>query len=305
MSQGLLRKDIVLGNDLVGMYARCDALQKVQKVLEELSIRSVASLSALIAVAPSHDLTRKGVVFRFVERQQQAFQLLKEKLATDPVLTLPDFRKFFESDFREYIIIHGWLMYVSFGLLFPVGALAARFMQIARKRKSPGKTIANWYQIHLWSESIGMAIMVAGVVSGFAQLGISSTHSHQRVGYALWIMIWFHVLAAFFLRPPMGSMERGVWYIAHWLMGTAAIILGFYNMYSGIFIWETVFPHEKVRALNIVFSIQIGIMAFVYFATDRLDNFLLQIKNIGNKLSLPKSTNGLEMNEKSIQHIDS
>ncbi|MCO5564116.1 hypothetical protein L7F22_017772 [Adiantum nelumboides] len=47
-------------------------------------------------VAPLHDLTRKGVVFRFGERQQQAFKLLKEKLTTEPVLILPDLRKSFQ-----------------------------------------------------------------------------------------------------------------------------------------------------------------------------------------------------------------
>ncbi|MCO5558306.1 hypothetical protein L7F22_011885 [Adiantum nelumboides] len=45
---------------------------------------------------PLHDLTCKGVVFRFGERQQQAFKLLKEKLTTEPVLILPDLRKSFQ-----------------------------------------------------------------------------------------------------------------------------------------------------------------------------------------------------------------
>ncbi|MCO5563507.1 hypothetical protein L7F22_017151 [Adiantum nelumboides] len=46
--------------------------------------------------APLHALTRKGVVFRFGERQQQAFKLLKEKLTTEPVVILPDLRKSFQ-----------------------------------------------------------------------------------------------------------------------------------------------------------------------------------------------------------------
>ncbi|MCO5547050.1 hypothetical protein L7F22_000491 [Adiantum nelumboides] len=45
--------------------------------------------------APLYDLTCKGVVFRFGDRQQQAFKLLKEKLNTKPVLILPDLRKSF------------------------------------------------------------------------------------------------------------------------------------------------------------------------------------------------------------------
>ncbi|MCO5582337.1 hypothetical protein L7F22_036231 [Adiantum nelumboides] len=46
--------------------------------------------------APLHDLARKGVVFRFGERQQQVFKLLKEKLTTEPILILPDLRKSFQ-----------------------------------------------------------------------------------------------------------------------------------------------------------------------------------------------------------------
>ncbi|MCO5582952.1 hypothetical protein L7F22_036855 [Adiantum nelumboides] len=47
--------------------------------------------------SPLHDLTRKGVLFRFGEREQQAFKLLKEKLTTEPVLILPDLRKSFSG----------------------------------------------------------------------------------------------------------------------------------------------------------------------------------------------------------------
>ncbi|MCO5605979.1 hypothetical protein L7F22_060165 [Adiantum nelumboides] len=49
MSQGLLRKNIMLGNTLVHKYARCGALQKAQKGLEELFVQSMVSWSALIA----------------------------------------------------------------------------------------------------------------------------------------------------------------------------------------------------------------------------------------------------------------
>ncbi|KAI5081355.1 hypothetical protein GOP47_0004538 [Adiantum capillus-veneris] len=48
-SQGLLKKDVVLGSALVDMYARCGVLQKAQKVIEELPVRSVNSWNALIA----------------------------------------------------------------------------------------------------------------------------------------------------------------------------------------------------------------------------------------------------------------
>ena len=49
VSRGLLEKDIVLGNALVDMYAKCGAITKAQQVLEELHARDVISWSTLIA----------------------------------------------------------------------------------------------------------------------------------------------------------------------------------------------------------------------------------------------------------------
>jgi pentatricopeptide repeat protein len=49
VSRGLLVKDIVLGNAIVDMYAKCGMLSKAQEVLEELQARDVVSWNALIA----------------------------------------------------------------------------------------------------------------------------------------------------------------------------------------------------------------------------------------------------------------
>ena len=47
--QGLLEKDIVLGNALVDMYAKCSMLVKARQILEELPIRNIISWNALIS----------------------------------------------------------------------------------------------------------------------------------------------------------------------------------------------------------------------------------------------------------------
>jgi pentatricopeptide repeat protein len=45
---GLLKTDIILGNTLVDMYAKCGLLDKAQKLHKELPVRSVVSWSAII-----------------------------------------------------------------------------------------------------------------------------------------------------------------------------------------------------------------------------------------------------------------
>ena len=49
MSQGWLVKDIMLGNALVDLYAKCGMLTKAEETLEELPIRNVVSWTAIIA----------------------------------------------------------------------------------------------------------------------------------------------------------------------------------------------------------------------------------------------------------------
>ncbi|KAI5077994.1 hypothetical protein GOP47_0007818 [Adiantum capillus-veneris] len=49
LSQGLLEHNIELGNTLVDMYAKCDALPQAHAVLKDLSTRDVISWTALIA----------------------------------------------------------------------------------------------------------------------------------------------------------------------------------------------------------------------------------------------------------------
>ena len=47
--QGLLEKDIILGNALADMYSKCGALQKAREVFDQLRVRDVISWSSLIS----------------------------------------------------------------------------------------------------------------------------------------------------------------------------------------------------------------------------------------------------------------
>ncbi|KAH9328294.1 hypothetical protein KI387_000402, partial [Taxus chinensis] len=55
---------------------------------------------------PLTDLLKKGRKWRWMEKQQQAFELLKQKLTSQPVLALPDYGKPFEvqTDASDYAI---------------------------------------------------------------------------------------------------------------------------------------------------------------------------------------------------------
>ncbi|MCO5607350.1 hypothetical protein L7F22_061545 [Adiantum nelumboides] len=53
-------------------------------------IRNFAEIAS-----PLHALQKKGVTFRWTQKEISAFNLLKEKMISDPVIVLPDLRKSF------------------------------------------------------------------------------------------------------------------------------------------------------------------------------------------------------------------
>ncbi|KAI5066524.1 hypothetical protein GOP47_0019148 [Adiantum capillus-veneris] len=60
-SQGLLKRDVVLGNALLDMYAKCGVLLKAQKVFDELHIRDAISWNSLIAGYAQEGLAHKAL----------------------------------------------------------------------------------------------------------------------------------------------------------------------------------------------------------------------------------------------------
>ena len=83
-------------------------------------------------------------------------------------------------------------------------------------------------------------------------------------------MSMLSALVAFFCCSGMKS--RPAWYAAHWLFGTAGVLLGFYNIYTGLTAYEHMSGRSQ-RTLNILFSIQLSVVAFIYLTQDRFQYF--------------------------------
>ncbi|KAI5073952.1 hypothetical protein GOP47_0011965 [Adiantum capillus-veneris] len=61
VTKGLLERNVLLGNALIDMYAKCGAASKAQQVLYELPVRDVVSWSALIAGYVRQGLAKEGL----------------------------------------------------------------------------------------------------------------------------------------------------------------------------------------------------------------------------------------------------
>ncbi|KAK9035051.1 hypothetical protein V6N11_077102 [Hibiscus sabdariffa] len=102
----------------------------------------------------------------------------------------------------------------------------------------------------------------------------SFNNYHQRLGVALYGIIWVQALTAA-LRSCRGSKGRSVWFFGHWLLGTAVSILGVINIYTGLGAL-----HEKTSASTKlwtrVLTAEICLIVFVYLFQDKWLQLQLQ-----------------------------
>lgn len=67
-----------------------------------------------------------------------------------------------------------------------------------------------------------------------------------------------------------GSRMRLYWYALHWLLGTAAVFLGFLDAYMGLKVYEIVTSHGgSMQLLNLLLSLQVCVIAIIYLMQDR------------------------------------
>ncbi|CAM6091466.1 unnamed protein product [Calypogeia fissa] len=175
----------------------------------------------------------------------------------------------------EYIQIHGWLMWVSMGFLFPLGAILIRFnrgLTDSNSLASPARARLLLY-LHSTVQCGGVGCATAGIAILIKEFGPTFFHTHMKLGLALWIITMIMPVISI-VRPAKGTQGRPIWLFVHWLLGTGVIFLGVVNCYIGIEIYQ--FHHGSIRSLDIAFSVQVAVMAFVYFLQDRFSYILGQ-----------------------------
>lgn len=166
----------------------------------------------------------------------------------------------------KWIKIHGWLMWLAMGLFMPVAIVLVRFSKQARERGDL-KTVRTLVYTHITLQVIAVLAVICSAVVAVTKFDNNFHYTHERLGLALWILVWVAPLLGL-IRPHHGVRSRTVWYTLHWLTGTGGVLLGFYNIYTGMHAYELM--HGKsLRTINILFSIEISFVAFVYLTQDR------------------------------------
>ncbi|KAH9546636.1 hypothetical protein CY35_12G109200 [Sphagnum magellanicum] len=139
---------------------------------------------------------------------------------------------------------HGWLLWLAFGVFFPAGVLV-----------------------------VGVAAATVGLAIGLRKFDALHDSLHAELGLAIGCLIWAQPLVALLLRPKKGQSLRAVWYASHWLIGTGAILLGWFNIFLGLDLFFSDYPEEGTgKWLKTAFSVQVAVVSFVYLFPDFSSN---------------------------------
>ena len=87
-----------------------------------------------------------------------------------------------------WVAWHGRLMVLSWGLLLPLGMLAARFFKVLPSQAWPHQLDRkNWWRAHLWLQGSGLAVMSAGMllIVGHAGMPDPLARWHHAGGWLL------------------------------------------------------------------------------------------------------------------------
>lgn len=147
--------------------------------------------------------------------------------------------------------IHGILNAVSWGILFPLGGVIARYLRTFESADPA------WFYLHVSCQLSAYAIGVAGWATGLKlgneSKGIRFT-THRIIGITLFTLATLQIFALF-LRPKKDHKYRFYWNIYHHAVGYAIIVLGIINVFKGLNILD---PEKKWKSAYIVVITTLG-----------------------------------------------
>ncbi|XAR71033.1 hypothetical protein NMG60_11028113 [Bertholletia excelsa] len=169
-----------------------------------------------------------------------------------------------EEDLRPVLAVHGFMMFLAWGILLPGGILAARYL---KRVKGDG-----WFQLHVYMQYSGLAIILLGFLFAVAELqGLCFDSVHVKFGILAILLACIQPANAYLRpkRPDNGeepSEKRLIWEYIHIIIGRAAIVAGIAALISGMKHLGDRYGDENVHGLNwalIVWFI-IGALTVIY-----------------------------------------
>jgi len=171
-----------------------------------------------------------------------------------------------EEDLRPVLAVHGFMMFLAWGILLPGGILAARYTKHLN-----GEV---WFKIHVYSQYSGLAITFLGILFAVAELrGFHLGSLHVKFGLLTVLMGCIQPVNAYF-RPkkpvsddPSGSSsKRVIWEYVHAYIGRSAIFVGVFALISGMKHLGERYDDENTIGLMwaLIVWVSMGVFVFLY-----------------------------------------
>ncbi|XP_057956100.1 cytochrome b561 and DOMON domain-containing protein At3g25290-like [Malania oleifera] len=149
------------------------------------------------------------------------------------------------SGFGYFSQIHGILNAVSWGILFLVGVIFARYTRTFHSANPA------WFYLHTSCQLSAYVIGVAGWGTGL-KLGSESKGfhftTHRDLGISLFCLATV-LIFALFLRPKKDHKYQFYWNIYHHSIGYVVLVIGIINVFKGLDILD---PAKKWKSAYIV-----------------------------------------------------
>ncbi|GER51672.1 DOMON domain-containing protein [Striga asiatica] len=169
-----------------------------------------------------------------------------------------------EEDLRPVLAVHGFMMFLAWGILLPGGILAARYLKHVKDD--------SWFRIHVNLQYSGLAIVFLGFLFAVAELrGLTFDSLHVKFGMLAILLALAQPVNAY-LRPKKpapgeeASFKRVVWEYSHFVTGRCAIVVGFAALISGMKHLGERYGDENARGLSwaLIVWFLIGALIVVY-----------------------------------------
>jgi hypothetical protein len=132
------------------------------------------------------------------------------------------------EELQPVLAVHGFMMFFAWGLLFPGGAMVARYLKHINKD--------GWISVHIYSQASGICVTLLGLLFAAAELqGFEFNNPHTRLGAVCLILVSIQT-ASGFSRPSkgQGGVLRTIWEYFHLYMGRMVLLLGFITLFTGV-----------------------------------------------------------------------
>ncbi|MFS7996775.1 putative DOMON domain, cytochrome b561/ferric reductase transmembrane, DM13 [Helianthus anomalus] len=168
-----------------------------------------------------------------------------------------------EEDLRPVLAVHGFMMFLAWGMLLPAGILAARYT-----KHLPGDI---WFKVHVYSQYSGLAITFLGILFAVAELrGFHLGSVHVKFGILTILMGCIQPINAYF-RPKKPenenpSSKRVIWEYIHMYVGRCSILVGVSALITGMKHLGERYNDENTHGLTwaLIVWVLLGALTFIY-----------------------------------------